>query len=109
MDLPQIDVATLAERLAAGGYLLDVRQPDEYRDDGHIPGAHLVPLGEVVDRTGEVPTGEPVYVICRSGARSQRATQFLRAQGVDAVNVTGGMLAWADGDDRPVLTGDQPG
>ncbi|HEX9992833.1 MAG TPA: rhodanese-like domain-containing protein [Acidimicrobiales bacterium] len=109
MDLPQIDVATLADRLAGGGYLLDVRQPDEYRDDGHIAGAHLVPLGEVADRAAEVPTDRPVYVICRSGARSARAVQFLRAQGVDAVNVTGGMLAWADGGERPVRTGDQPG
>ena len=37
---------------------------------------------------------EPTYVVCRSGARSGRACEFLRDQGRTAVNVTGGMIAW---------------
>jgi rhodanese-related sulfurtransferase/molybdopterin-guanine dinucleotide biosynthesis protein A len=105
--VPEIDVETLAEHLERGAYLLDVRQPDEYAD-GHVPGAHLVPLGQVPERAAEVPADRPVYVMCRSGSRSQRAAEFLRAQGVDAVNVTGGMLAWADVD-GPVARGDEPG
>lgn len=107
MDVPEIDVGALAQRVDEGAYLLDVRQPDEYAD-GHVPGSRLLPLGQVVERAGEVPAGETVYVICRSGSRSQKAAEFLRSQGVDAVNVAGGMLAWADGE-RPVATGDQPG
>ena len=107
MDVPEIDVAAMADRLAEGAYLLDVRQPDEYAD-GHVPGAVLVPLGQVGERIDEVPTDRTVYVICRSGARSGRAAEALRSRGVDAVNVAGGMLAWAEGD-RPIATGPQPG
>jgi rhodanese-related sulfurtransferase len=71
-----------------------VREPAEYAE-GHVPGAPLIPLGEVAERISEVPTGE-VLVICRSGARSARAAELLRAHGIDAVNVAGGTLAWID-------------
>ena len=60
------------------------------------PGAHLIPLGEVVERIDEVPTGQTVYVICARGARSAKAVGHYRAQGIDAVNVAGGTLAWID-------------
>jgi rhodanese-related sulfurtransferase len=106
MDLPEIDVATLAADSGATA-LFDVRQPDEY-DEGHAPGAVLVPLGDVPDRVAEFPTGTTVYVICRSGARSARAVEFLRGAGVDAVNVAGGTMAWVEAG-NPVVTGDQPG
>lgn len=107
MDVPEIDVTALAEVHAAGGFVLDVRQPDEYAEV-HVPGAVLVPLGEVPDRVAEVPTDVPVYVICRSGARSLRAAEHLRAAGFDARNVAGGTLAWvADG--RPTARGPEPG
>ena len=75
-------------------FLLDVREPDEF-DAGHAPGAALRPLGAVPDAVADLPAGRTVLVICRSGARSARATQFLRAQGIDAVNLEGGMQAWA--------------
>ena len=94
-QVPAIDVTDLAAELAQGAPLVDVRQPDEF-EQAHIAGARLVPLGEVPDRTAELPTDETVYVVCRSGNRSGRAVEFLRHQGVDAVNVTGGMIAWAD-------------
>lgn len=107
MDVPEIDVATFEQRRADGGFVLDVRQPDEW-DEAHLDGALLVPLGQLPERLGEVPREGTVHVICRSGSRSGRATQFLRAHGVDAVNVAGGMLAWVEGD-RPVVTGSAPG
>ena len=47
-------------------------------------------------RADEVPSDVTVYVICRSGARSAQAVEFLRGRGVDAVNVAGGTLAWID-------------
>lgn len=108
MDVPEIDVDEL-DRLRQDGsvVLVDVRQPDEY-DEAHVPGAVLVPLGEVPDRLGEVPEAGVVHVICRSGARSMRAAEFLRNEGRDAVNVAGGTLAWIESG-RDVASGSQPG
>jgi len=94
-QVPEIDVSELTVELARGAPLVDVRQPGEY-EQGHIDGARLIPLGEVPDRTGEIPADETVYVVCRSGNRSGRAVEFLRHQGIDAINVTGGMIAWAE-------------
>ena len=103
MAIPEISVNELAARLDAGAYLIDVRNPDEY-DAGHVPGAVLIPLPEVPDRVGEVPTGRTVLFICRSGGRSGQAVDFLRGRGIDAVNVAGGTLAWID-EGRPLETG----
>ncbi len=95
MEIPAIDVATLQQRLEDGAPVFDVRQPDEY-EEVRVPGVRLVPLAEVPDNVDRFPSDETVYVICRSGARSARAVEFLRARGVDAVNVAGGTLAWID-------------
>ena len=76
-----------------GAYILDVREQDEY-DAAHAPGVTLVPLGELMQRVDEVPTDRPVYVMCHSGGRSARATQYLEQQGVDAINIDGGITAW---------------
>ena len=95
MDVPQIDVEALADELAAGRSLIDVREPDEYAET-RVPGGRLIPLGTVPDRVGEVPTDGTVYVVCRSGGRSAQAVAFLREHGVDAVNVAGGTLAWIE-------------
>ena len=88
-DVPQIAVDELAARHGDGAVIVDVRMPDEYAAV-HVPGAVLIPLPEVPDRD------VPVYVICRSGARSQRASEYLRPLGIDAHNVSGGTLAWID-------------
>ena len=95
MDVPEIDVAEMARQREAGVAVLDVRNPDEY-DEAHVPGVILIPLGDLVERVDEVPTEGALPIICRSGGRSAQAAEWLRAQGVDAVNVAGGMLAWAD-------------
>lgn len=107
MDVPEIEVGEVAERTAAGAPLFDVREPAEY-DEVHAVGARLVPLGDVLERIDEFPTDEPVFVICRSGARSAKATEALRARGVDATNVFGGTLAWVDAE-LPVASGPEPG
>jgi rhodanese-related sulfurtransferase len=93
VEVPEVDVDVLAERRAEGAPLFDVREPDEY-DDAHVPGAVLVPLATVPDSLAKFPTDAPVYVICAAGSRSRRAAEFLRANGVDAVNVAGGTKAW---------------
>jgi glyoxylase-like metal-dependent hydrolase (beta-lactamase superfamily II)/rhodanese-related sulfurtransferase len=77
-------------------HLIDVREPQEFNAElGHAPGAVLVPLGTLPQRLGEIGKDKPVALICRSGARSARATLFLRQNGFDRVaNVSGGMLRW---------------
>jgi rhodanese-related sulfurtransferase len=94
--VPEISVDELASRLADGAFLLDVRQPDEFAE-AHVPNASLMPLDDVPRRAGELPAGKEILVICRSGARSHRAAEYLIAQhGLDAVNVAGGTLAWIE-------------
>jgi len=107
VDVPQIDIAEAARRHASGIPVIDVREPDEYVE-GHVPGAPLIPLGTLEDRVGEVPAEGEVLVICKSGGRSNKAAEFLRAQGIDALNVAGGTMAWIEAGER-VVTGDQSG
>ena len=96
MSAPEISVDELAAALEGGLVpLVDVRQPEEY-EAGHVPGAKLIPLADVVARAGEIPTDQPVYVICQTGARSQRAADFYRNRGIDAYNVAGGTKAWVE-------------
>jgi rhodanese-related sulfurtransferase len=95
MPVPEISVAELADRRAEGAPLIDVREPAEY-EEFRVPGAALLPLGEVADRLGEVPAEGTVYVICKVGGRSAKAAEVMRAAGIDAVNVAGGSLAWRD-------------
>jgi rhodanese-related sulfurtransferase len=106
MQVQEISVVELAERLDAGAVVVDVRQPDEYLG-GHVPGAVLIPLNDVPERFGELPTDREVLVVCRSGGRSHVASEFLLANGVRAVNVAGGTLAWIESG-REVVEGESP-
>lgn len=76
------------------GWLLDVRERREW-DAGHAPAARHIPLAELGRRTAEIPQDETIYVICRSGVRSERAASALGGAGWQAVNVADGMLGWA--------------
>ncbi len=91
--------------LASGDFLLDVREDDEW-DAGHAETALHIPMSEFVARYGELTEAAPeagrVHVICKAGGRSAQVTMYLRQQGVDAVNVDGGMHAWA-ASGRPVV------
>jgi rhodanese-related sulfurtransferase len=88
-QLPSVDAAAVP----ADAILLDVRENDEWAA-GHAENALHIPMGEVVARIDEVPGDGRVHVVCRVGGRSAQVTQYLIAQGVDAVNVSGGMLDW---------------
>ena len=74
-------------------FVLDVRQPDEYRA-GHIRGAQLIPLHELQQRAGELPRDRKIVCVCRSGNRSSSAARLLAPLGFDVVNMDGGMIAW---------------
>jgi len=89
-NVPEVSV----QDLPADAVILDVREDDEWVA-GHVEGATHVPLGEVPQRLGELPDADPLYIICRSGNRSGRAVAWLGQQGVESVNVAGGMRAWA--------------
>ena len=106
MNDPEVDIEQLAAACATGAVVIDVRQPEEYVA-GHVAGAQLIPLGDVVARLDEVPTDQPVYIICQSGVRSLKAAQFLRASGYDATSVAGGTQAWIDSG-RDVVRGPRP-
>lgn len=93
MSVPEVNVNRAADLVADGAPLVDVRQVEEF-DEVHAVGALLIPLDQVAARIAEFPRDRAVYLICRSGARSARAAEYLRAQGVDAVNVAGGTNAW---------------
>lgn len=93
--IKEVDVQALRAALAAGGAVVDVREPHETAA-GHVPGAILIPLGELHARVGELGkyTGKELFVICKGGARSMKAAEFLVTQGFKPVNVAGGTMAW---------------
>ncbi|WP_448072446.1 rhodanese-like domain-containing protein [Georgenia yuyongxinii] len=101
--MTEISIDRFAAARVSGAFVVDVRQPDEYVQ-GHVPGADLIPLGEVSTRTADLPTNQPVYVICASGNRSLRAAEYLRGVGIDAHSVRGGTAGWI-GAGKPVVTG----
>jgi adenylyltransferase/sulfurtransferase len=93
----EISVSELARKHDAGEdfMLLDVREPDELTI-ASIPWAVVIPMGDVPQRVSELPKDKPIAVLCRSGGRSGRVTQFLNENGYpNAVNVAGGILDWS--------------
>ncbi|GAA3860811.1 rhodanese-like domain-containing protein [Saccharothrix violaceirubra] len=87
--------------LPAGKVLLDVREADEWTA-GHAPGALHIPMSELAGRLDDLPADSELYVVCRMGGRSARVTQYLNANGWEAVNVEGGMQVWASSG-RPLV------
>lgn len=103
MDLPEIDVDEFERHLHAGSPVFDVREDDEW-EAVHIAGATLLPLGTVAESIDRFPRDRTSYVICAKGGRSARAVEYLRSNGIDAVNVAGGMGAWIESG-KPRVTG----
>jgi len=106
MSISEIGVAELETVLASGARLFDVRETNEY-EEGHVPGAVHIALGTVPDRVLEFRGEGVTYVICRSGARSMKACEFLSEQGLEVVNIAGGTLDWIAGG-RAVVAGSSP-
>ena len=107
-DVPAVDVSELPTEAV----LLDVREPEEWRA-GHIDGAVHIPMNSLPQRLayepGPLTPDVPIVVVCRVGSRSAQVTAWLNQQGFHAVNLDGGMAAWAlagrpmvrDGDGEP--------
>jgi len=76
--------------------IVDVRGADEYSGMlGHIPGAKLIPLGELAERIGSLDANAETIAVCRSGARSAQAVTMLQKSGFAKVaNLPGGMIGW---------------
>jgi rhodanese-related sulfurtransferase len=96
--LPQeISAAQAAAKREAGAFILDVREPDEW-EQAHIPGATLIPLGQLEARANEVPDDREVVVVCRSGNRSAAGRDILLSAGFGSVtSMAGGMNEWRAG------------
>ncbi|MEO8391651.1 MAG: rhodanese-like domain-containing protein [Chloroflexota bacterium] len=74
-------------------YVLDVRQPEEYRA-GHIAGATLVPLNQLGQLLDKLPQDREILCVCQSGSRSSAAVRQLASAGYKAINLSGGMGGW---------------
>ncbi|MDA8278426.1 MAG: rhodanese-like domain-containing protein [Actinomycetota bacterium] len=98
MNTPLVQEVTAVqayEAKSSGATIVDVREEEEFVA-GHIAGAVSLPLSRVVDDYKTLPLESEIIVNCRSGARSARAVSFLRSMGVDAKNLSGGVIAWND-------------
>jgi rhodanese-related sulfurtransferase len=101
-DLPTVSV----DDLPADAVILDVREDEEWAA-GHIQGATHVPMNRLPNTVAYQPHAlggdRPIVVVCRMGGRSAAVTAWLSAQGFDAHNLHGGMLAWAQAG-RPMVS-----
>jgi rhodanese-related sulfurtransferase len=104
VEVAQARIADIPATFDGSVILLDVREDDEWQR-GHAPGAQHIPMGQVPARLDEIDGDATLFVVCHAGGRSQRVAQYLARTGYTPVNVTGGMLAWADAG-RPVVTDD---
>ena len=92
--LLQLSVLELSEAASAGGTVLDVRSPAEWKA-GHIASAIHIPLGDLPTRLKELPRSQRIHVICGSGYRSSIACSLLQRAGFPEIrNTLGGMTAW---------------
>ncbi len=74
--------------------LLDVRTPEEYKKDGRIIGAKLIPLSQLPKNLNMLDKSKKVLVYCHSGNRSTSASRILSNSGYTVINMSGGMMEW---------------
>ncbi|MCG7338406.1 rhodanese-like domain-containing protein [Staphylococcus sp. ACRSN] len=75
--------------------IIDVRT-DEETAMGIIPGAETIPMNDIPDNIKHFNNDETYYIICKVGGRSAQVVHYLEQQGVNAINVEGGMDAWGN-------------
>lgn len=93
-DLRQVSPTEAATLVTEGALLLDVREIPEWQA-GHAPGAVHMPMATVTERAAELPSQRVIVCVCRVGGRSAVVADALLQGGWDAVNLAGGMEAWA--------------
>lgn len=74
-------------------HLVDVREDFEV-ETGKIPQAVHIPMNTIPENLGRFDKEQTYIIVCRSGARSEKVGYFLLEQGIQAINMEGGMLAW---------------
>jgi len=87
----QIIFTKVRDLVTSNAQIIDVREKHEF-EKGHIISARNIPLSELRERIAEIDKSKPVYVHCRTGARSYSACLILRQYGFDAINIAGGYL-----------------
>ena len=93
VETRNVNVAEAIALVGEGALLLDVREDNEW-ESGRAASATHIALNEVPDHLEEFSKDRLIVCVCRSGARSGRAAKFLGENGLEAVNLEGGMLAW---------------
>lgn len=100
----EITVTQAAQKRNQGAFILDVREPSEWTQF-HIPGATLIPLGDLPKRLNEVPKDKEVVVVCRTGNRSAEGRNILLNAGYKKVtSMAGGVTQWQS-QGLPIATG----
>jgi rhodanese-related sulfurtransferase len=95
-SLPTIGAEDVVPWLQMGAQPLDVREPDEL-ERGSVAGAVSVPLGDLPQKAGTLPSGRPLVAYCASGLRSTTAASILERAGIGpVVNLKGGYGAWQE-------------
>ena len=94
-NLPEATVAEAVAAKESGSHqIVDVREQEEW-DAYRIPGSVFIPLGQLVQRAGELDPGKPIIAYCKSGVRSLYAVEMLQASGRhDVASLSGGIVAW---------------
>ena len=94
-NLPaEISIDEAQQLYQEGVFFLDVRTREEW-DEFHAPNSMLIPLDQLPNRVSELPTDEPIVVVCRSGNRSQAGRDILLDHGFEQVtSMAGGLNAW---------------
>jgi rhodanese-related sulfurtransferase len=100
----EVTVSQAASLRDAGAFVLDVREQEEW-NAFHIPGATLIPLGQLQSRLSEVPKDKQILVVCRTGHRSANGRDVLLAAGYPQVtSMAGGVTEWQS-QGLPTVTG----
>lgn len=102
--IAQATIPELTAAIAVGSArVIDVREQFEY-SDGHVAGSVWLPMSTVPSNIDEFRGDSPAYVICRTGNRSGQVVMWLARQGIEAINVHGGIVAWQQAG-LPIVTG----
>jgi len=93
-DVPTVSVTEALDLIRTDAVLVDVREDHEWAA-GHAPQATHVPMSRLSEQVGRLPQDRTIVCVCHVGARSAAVAAALNRVGFDAINLAGGMEAWA--------------